>query len=263
MNPNHYLRFSTTAWFLVTLIGQWFFAAYIALYHGTLLLQKGLLGMGETHMPNGYIEGDNFGNTLLAIHLITATVIIAGGPLQLIPQIRNSFPKFHRYLGRLYLAFVFFGASGGLYLIWTRPMPSFGNIYQNIAISIEALLIITFSILALKYAIARKIPMHQKWALRLFIVASGVWFLRIGYMAWYFFEGLSGVQFEYFFDIWSYGSFIVPLAILELYFLTIRKKQSSLTTITASVLIIVSIIMGIGISIAAIHMWLPRIIELM
>jgi hypothetical protein len=73
--------------------------------------------MGDTHMPNAYISGDNFGNIVLTIHLLTAVIIIGGGPLQLIPQIRSMFPVFHRWLGRMYMLFVFFGANAGLYLI--------------------------------------------------------------------------------------------------------------------------------------------------
>lgn len=251
----------TTFWFLVTLIGQWIFAGYVALYHGSLIFQKGLEGMEETHMPNGYIPGDNIGNIVLAIHLITAIVILGGGPLQLIPQIRSKFPKFHRWLGRLYIVFVLFGAIVGFYLIWSRPTASFGNVFQNIAISIEALLIIVFSVLAFRYALARKIHIHRRWALRLFITASGVWFLRIGYQTWYFFEDLVGVKFDNFFDYWSFGSFLIPLALLELY-LRIKDRNKKLEQFNMSVLLfIVTLLMGLGIFLATKEMWLPRVLK--
>ncbi len=216
--------------------------------------------MGETHMPNGYIEGDQLGNIILAIHLITAIVIIGGGPLQLVPQIRKQFPRFHRWLGRTYLIFVFFAAVGGLYLIWTRPMPSFGNIYQNIAISIEATLIVLFALLTVNHARKRRIPMHQKFALRLFVVASGVWFLRVGYNAWFFIEHMLGFEWKYFFDFWSFGSFIIPLLIVELYLHA--QKNESIQMRTAAVIFISTMFMGLGIVIATINMWMPRIAEL-
>ena len=254
------LNSATKFWFIITLIGQWLFAAYVGIYHGSKLFINGVQGMRETHMANGYIEGDTAGNAILAIHLIIAIVIVGGGPLQLIPRIRSNFPKFHRWLGRCYLVFVFFAAAGGLYLIWTRPIPSFSNIYQSIAITIEAILIIVFSIMTVRYAIGRKIKTHQKWALRLFVVASGVWFLRIGYNAWFFIEALLGFHWEHFFDFWSFGSFILPLSMVELYLRT--KKKPSMIPLTAGLLFIATVFMALGVFLATQNMWLPRIINL-
>ncbi len=261
LNAGKLLNNSVAFWLATTIIGQWIFAFYVGAYHGSLLLQKGLQGMGETHMPNGYMEGDNLGNIILALHLISAVVIIAGGPLQLVPQIRLNFPRFHRYLGRLYLTFVLFGAIGGLYLVWSRPRPSFGSIYQELAISIEALLIVFFAVQAFRYAIALKIQRHQRWALRLFMVASGVWFLRIGYMAWLFIENVCGFSVAHFFDFWSFGSFLFPLFILELYFRTKSRNTALLKTSTALLLFVATTLMGLGIFLATKGMWLPRIME--
>ncbi len=38
--------------------------------------------------------------------------------------------------------------------------------------------------MALHYALARNIDAHKRWALRTFIVVSGVWFFRVGLMLW-------------------------------------------------------------------------------
>lgn len=257
------LKASTIFWFVITAIGQFIFAGYVAIYHGSLIFQKGLEGMDETHMPNGYISGDNIGNIVLAVYLLTAVMIIAGGPLQLIPQVRTKFLKFHRWLGRLYIIFVLFGATAGLYLIWTRPIPAFGNIYQNIAISIEALLIIVFAFLTLRYAMARKIRMHRRWALRLFITASGVWFLRIGYKAWYFLEDFIGFKFDDFFDYWSFGSFMIPLAIVELYLRTKDRNNKSEQLGMSILLVVLTLLMGLGIILATKEMWIPKMLTVM
>jgi uncharacterized membrane protein len=241
----------------VVLVGQWIFAGYVGLYHGTLIARKGLEGMGETHMPNGFMPGDSFGNLILAVHLVTAIIIIGGGPLQLIPQLRKSVPKFHRVVGRLYIFFVFFAALAGLYLTWTRPMPAFSSMYQLVAISIEAVLIIWFAMLALRFAILRKIIDHQKWALRLFMVGSGVWSLRIGYMVWFFLEGTFNFKWKPFFDFWSFGSFIIPLAVLELFFLSKTKPQ--LRTPLACIILFLTLLMALGVFLATYAMWFPRI----
>ncbi|UAM99046.1 DUF2306 domain-containing protein [Polaribacter litorisediminis] len=260
-SKSYVLENVTILWFLVTLIGQWIFAFYVAIYHGSLIFQKGLKGMGETHMPNSYISGDSLGNIILATHLVTAVIIIGGGPLQLIPQIRLKFPRFHRWLGRMYMLFACFGAMAGLYLIWTRPRPSFGNLFQEVAISIEGVLILIFSFLALRYAIVRKIHIHRRWALRLFITASGVWFLRIGYKFWYFIEDLLGFKLENFFDFWSFGSFLIPLAVLEFYLRIKDKKNKSKQLALAILLFVLTLIMSVGIFLAVKEMWLPRILK--
>lgn len=248
-------------WFFVTLIGQWAFAAYVAIYHGSLILKKGLEGMGETHMPNGYISGDNVGNLILGVHLITAVVVIAGGPLQLLPQIQFNFPKFHRYLGRAYMLFVLFGATGGAFLIWMRPRPSFGSVYQDIAITIEAFLIVLFAVLALRYALARKIQIHKKWALQLFMVASGVWFLRIGYKAWFFVEALLGFKLNHSFDYLSFASFMIPLFVLEFYLKAKDSKNEALNRRVSILIFLLSLYMALGILLAITEMWVPRILK--
>lgn len=254
-----FLKKTTLIWFIITLIGQWIFAFYTAIYHGSLIFQKGLIGMSSTHMPNGYINGDNFGNILLATHLFIAVFIIAAGPLQLVPKIRMHYPKFHRLTGRSYIIFVFIAALGGLYLTWTRPRPSFGSIFQDLAISLDAVLIIVFSFFTLRYALKRKFNVHRKWALRLFLVASGVWFLRIGYKAWYFLENLIGFKFENFFNYWCFAAYLIPLAVLEVYFLTEKKKTKKLQIITSVILLIATTYMALGIYLATKDMWLPRI----
>ncbi len=38
--------------------------------------------------------------------------------------------------------------------------------------------------MALRYALARNIDAHKRWAVRTFIVVSGVWFFRVGLMLW-------------------------------------------------------------------------------
>ncbi len=259
--PSFFLDKVVIFWFLTTLLGQWIFAGYVAVYHGSLIFQMGLEGMNETHMPNGYIPGDTIGNVGLAIHLITAVVVIGGGPLQLIPQIRSKFPEFHRWLGRSYMVFVLFGATVGFYLTWSRPRPSFGSVFQDIAISIEALLIIFFTIMAFRYAITRQITPHRRWALRLFITASGVWFLRIGYKTWFFLQDIIGFSVDNFFDYWSFASFLIPLAILELYLRTKDRNKGSEQFKMSILLFIVTIFMAMGIFLATKEMWLPRIMK--
>ncbi|MEX0273404.1 MAG: DUF2306 domain-containing protein [Flavobacteriaceae bacterium] len=254
-------RVAVTFWFVVTLIGQWIFALYVAIYHGYTIVDKGLGAMGGKHMPNGYLEGDATGNLTLASHLILAVFVIAAGPLQLIPKIQREYRSLHKWMGRIYLPLVVIIAIGGVYLTWSRPRPSFGSIYQDIAISMEALLIVIFAMLAWRSAIQRKIHRHRKWALRLFITASGVWFLRIGYKAWFWIEELLEFSIENFFDYWSFGSFLIPLGVLELYLRTMGSGNKKAERRMAILLMLLTLFMALGIFLAAKGMWWPRMIS--
>jgi hypothetical protein len=155
------LKAAARFWFLTALAGQWIFVYYIAVFYGSLIFGQDLEGLRETHLPNGFVSGDTVGNLDVAAHVLLAVIIMGGGPLQFIPQIRARFPVFHRWNGRLYLLTVFTVSLAGLYLIWTRG--SIGGRVGDIVISVNAALIIVFAILALRSAIARDIKTHRRW----------------------------------------------------------------------------------------------------
>ena len=92
-----------------------------------------------------------------------------------------------------------------------------------------AVLIIIFSLLAWRYAVLGKLDIHRQWTLRLFLAVSGVWFFRVGLMFWVATTGGAGIEFESFtgpfLDIWSFAQYLLPLGILEPYFLAQRAKS--------------------------------------
>ena len=62
-------------------------------------------------------------------------------------------------------------------MLWTRN--AVGDLPQHLALSFNAVLILLCAGFTLRYAIARRIDQHRRWAIRLFLVVSGVWFFRI------------------------------------------------------------------------------------
>ena len=105
------LQASAVVWFLPALIGQWFFAYHVAAtYLGPAL--GGDFTAWNDRLFVGLVAGDVVGNAALAAHLIIAFVITIGGTLQLIPQIRNYAPAFHRWNGRLYILIAFVSEPG-------------------------------------------------------------------------------------------------------------------------------------------------------
>ena len=172
--PDSVLSASGVLWFLVAAIGQWIFVYYVAAYYIPVLAKSGFAGLGDTTLPEGFVPGDALGNFAIAFHVLIAIIIIGGGPLQLIPAIRNRFRAFHRMLGRTYMITAVLTSFAGLYLVWTRGVP--GGMVGHLAISLDAVLIILFAGIAVSFAMARKIDQHRRWAMRLFMVVSAVWF---------------------------------------------------------------------------------------
>lgn len=259
---NTALKAAARFWFAVTLAGQWIFACYVAVYFGSRVLRNGLAGLAETHLPNGYIPGDTIGNLAVAAHVFMAALILVAGPLQLIPQIRTRAPAFHHWNGRLYLLAVFTASAGGLYMVWTRG--SISGLLGDVTITINAVLILVFAALALRHAIARDIRTHRRWALRLFLVASGVWFFRVGLMLWLLIHqapvGFDPETFRGpFLSFLGFAQFLLPLAVLELYFHARDRAGAAGRFAVAGALAVLTVAMGAGIFAAAAGMWLPRI----
>ncbi len=255
------LNTSARLWWLTTALGQWIFMAYVVSFYSPLLLQSGIAGLKEAHLANGYMPGDTLGNAALAGHLMFAVIIMGGGALQMVPQIRAHFPVFHRCLGRTYMFTAVASAIVGLFLIWTRPL--FGSLVNNIGTSLDGVLIIIFAAIALRYAINRDVRTHRRWALRLFMVVSAVWFIRIGFRVWNFLTGGIGIDPESFSGpfvaIWHFGQYLLPLAVLELYFIARDATNEHARYAMAIGLFGLTVLMGIGITLVTLHSWLPRL----
>ena len=103
MSSRTLLDATARLWFVVAVIGHWIFVAYVAGYYLPILSRSGMPGLQNAHLFNGYIPGDTVGNIAVTGHILIAIILLGGGPLQLIPQIRARFPAFHRALGRTYM----------------------------------------------------------------------------------------------------------------------------------------------------------------
>ena len=68
----------------------------------------------------GYVPGDTAGNLVLASHLLFAVAVTVGGLLQLLPRVRQRWPRFHRWNGRVFIVSALVAAIGGLVMVWTR-----------------------------------------------------------------------------------------------------------------------------------------------
>jgi hypothetical protein len=257
------LKAAASFWFLVAIIGQWTFVVYIVSFYGGAIIQGDFARWGK-FLTHGLIPGDHMGNLALATHLSMAAVITAGGPLQLIPQIRARVPLFHRWNGRVYLLTTFAASISALYLVWIRNGTTAGDVVQHLGISLDAVLIMFCGAMALRYALARKFSVHRRWALRLFLVVSGVWFFRVGvFFSLMVNQGPFGFDPDTFqgpfLDFMSFAESLLPLAVLELYLRTQDRARASGRIAMAAGLFALTVAMGVGIFGVFMESWLPNI----
>ena len=254
------LKRAAQFWFVIAVAGQWIFLAYVIAFYGGTALGGNLEAWNEV-LPHGHTPGDTLGNAAVATHLILAAVIMVGGPLQLIPRLRSFAPRFHHLNGRIYTVAVSLTSIVGLYMVWSHAATY--RVVQHIGVSIDAVLIIIFSALSVRYAIARDIKRHRQWALRLFMVVNAGWFFRIGLMQWVFYnKGPVGFDPDTFtgpfINFLSYADYLLPLAILEIYLRTRDHSSVGTRLSLAAALVVLTVMTGVGIFAASMVMWLPR-----
>lgn len=259
-NLDKALKSTASLWFVVAVLGQWLFAIYVGAFYGGAAIEGDFMKWNRV-LPHGYAEGETMGNLASAIHVFLAVAILVGGPLQFIPAFRNRFRKFHRINGRIYVSLVFLVSLSGVYMVLSKGTIS--GLLGDVSVTINALLIFIFSILTIKKAISKKFKAHNRWAFRLFLVANGVWFFRIGLMFWLMIMG-GPVGFDPetfrgpFLIFLGFGQYLLPLFIYQLYLKSKAAKPAG-KFLTATLLVICTVITGIGVFAATMGMWLPRL----
>jgi len=146
----------------------------------------------------------------------------------------------------LFVLVAFAISLAGLFLNATRGT----HWFNAIAISLNAGLIMYGAAQAFGYARAGDIDTHRRWALRTFLVMNGVWFLRVGFSAWIVTtQGIvSAPTFDpVFYMFWSFGSYLVPLAVFELYLRTERSAGAAGRFVVAVLLFGLAAVMAVGI----------------
>jgi hypothetical protein len=255
------LRRSGLAWFLVAAAGQGAFIWMIVAHYGVKTFGGDPAGWNDKPIIKGYVAGDALGNLLFAVHVLLAAVVTFGGLLQLVPMIRRRAPALHRWNGRLFFAAAYVMAFGGLWLTWGRH--TYLSLISAMAVSINGALVLIFATVAWRLAMARKLEAHRRWAMRAFLVVNGVWFLRVGLMAWVLASGglgmnrsLSGPA-----DVvLQFGAYLIPLAVLEAYLRAQRSPSVLVKRLVGALLILMTLVTAAGIVGAVLFMWGPYMV---
>ncbi len=254
------LKAAAQFWFVVTIGGQLLFAFAVASFYGLSALRGDFHRWGKS-ITHGHVPGDTMGNLVVELHLISAVIIILSGALQLIPLVRQRFPLFHRWNGRIYMLAAVTVSGAGVYMLWFRG--SVADFSQRIGFTLDVVLIWLCAAMALRYAIARNFASHRPWALRLFLVVSASWFFRVElFLSFLIFRGPFGfdpLSFSGpFLTFLSYAQYLLPLAVLEFY-LFAQKRAGSLRRMAMSfVLFVVTIGMAAAIVTLTMAVWVPE-----
>ena len=254
------LKASRTFWFVTTLIGQWTFVYFIVTFYYGTTLRGDFEAWNKKPLIDGYHPADPEGNLVFASHVLLAAIMTGGGILQLVPSLRNRILGFHRWNGRLFLACSSIIAVGGLYLVWVRG--TYLSLIAAVAITLDAVLIVFFGVMTLRYAIARDIAAHRRWALRTFMAANAVWMFRVGYMFWALTTRGAGVtkSMDGPFDVfWVFSCYLLPLALLEAYLRAQASRRPAAKLALSVVLLVSTLAMGVGIVGAYRVLWGPYV----
>ncbi|MEO0734779.1 MAG: DUF2306 domain-containing protein [Bacteroidota bacterium] len=261
VTANRWLRWSISSWFIVAVLGQWIFALYVLLFYGGVALTGDLEGWNAA-LENGIEPGKTMNNTAIAVHLLLAIIIHVGGPLQFIPQLRKRALNFHRWNGRVYAVVTFITALTGLFMIWEHRL---GESAGSLAgMTLGAAIILAASLLAWRFAVKGDLGRHERWAVRLFLAASGVWFFRIILMGWFLINGGPvGVDTETmtgpFMTFIYFGHYLLPLAIYELYLFARKQNSPTGRYAMAGLLFASTVFTVLGVFAATVGMWLPML----
>lgn len=253
------LRWAGAAWFVAAVVGQAAFIVFILAFYGLRTATGNFAGWNDKPLIDGYVAGDDLGNLVFIAHVLMAAVVTLGGLMQLWPALRRRLPRLHRWTGRAFLVVAVFMALSGAWLTLVRG--TWLSEVSAVAILGDAVLILVFAALAWRRALQRRFEAHRVWAMRAFMAVSGVWFLRVGLMAWIILcrgpvgitETLSGPV-----DIvLVFGSYLIPLAVLELYLAAGRSPRIALKIAAAALVGLAALYTAVGVFGTVAFMWGP------
>ena len=248
-------------WFIICVLGQIIFAFTVASFYG-LTAARGNWQQWNKNMTHGYSPDHPMGNLVVTIHLVSAVVILLSGAAQLVPWVRRRAPRLHRWNGRLYMLTAFTVSLAGLYMLWFRG--AVGDLVQHLGQSLDAILIMLFAVLALRYALARDFKAHRRWSLRLFMAVSASLFIRSGLFLSLMVNhgpfGFDAATFRGpFLNFLLFGQYLVPLAVLEVYLRTQERAGVAGRFAMAGILFTLTLMLGAGIAAVAMASFFPNI----
>ncbi|MAE87863.1 MAG: hypothetical protein CMB80_34325 [Flammeovirgaceae bacterium] len=259
LNASKALDLSAKIWVGVACVGFAFFIYHILFFYGGTTL-SGDLAKWNDRLYNGLVTGDRLGNVALFAHVFLAALITFGAPLQLIPATQTRFRTFHRWNGKVYMVTALIMSVSGLIMVLSPHRTVLGGWAMASGNIINATSIIIAAITAWWFAMKGKFKQHREWALRLFIVANGVWFIRVMFGFWILINGGAPGHTDLFegpFDIFlALSHTILPLILMEFYIRAVKSTSHQFKWVMTFTIGVLTIALGMGVFMATIIFWI-------
>jgi uncharacterized membrane protein len=103
-------------------------------------------------------------------HGVFGALVILLAPLQFSDRLRRRFTRWHRIVGRLYVAGVFVLAPFGAYIQYFEERLGFPRSFTVLAV-VNAVMLIVATAVAFLFAYRRRITQHRQWVVRSYAIA--------------------------------------------------------------------------------------------
>jgi uncharacterized membrane protein len=189
------------------------FVAFLSIGVGLVAPMPWLLGLvdgaGElpplvTHLLDRYTTAQ----LGFVVHIVGGGIALLAGPWQLMPRLRNRWPRLHRATGYVYIAMVALAGSAGLIMAvsaWGGPIAQLG--FTGLAIAWLAT-----TALGLQRILSGDRAGHRAWMTRSFAVAFAAVSLRIQAPL----LGVLGVDAAIAYQIVAWSSWVPNLVLVQL-----------------------------------------------
>ncbi|NRB49779.1 MAG: DUF2306 domain-containing protein [Saprospiraceae bacterium] len=247
-----------TVWISAILFGLFIISFYF------VALLKGNTAQWNEILPGLYDERTEAATIGIGIHFAAGGLILILGCIQLITYIREKYPAWHRWLGRIYVVASLLTAVGGLLFIFIKG--TVGGIVMDIGFAGYGLAMFLCAIETIRHARKQDFDRHRAWAIRLFALAIGSWLYRMDYGFWFLFtDGLGHSNsfqgpFDYFMDFFFY----IPNLLVAEVFIGRKALMRTATAkgIAAAGLFITTAFLVLATYFFTKHYWGPAIVEL-
>jgi uncharacterized membrane protein len=206
-------------WLSGLLFGVYIVAFYVAAWAG------GDLARWNDGLPNLH-GSEGAANAGIGLHFATGALLLVLGSVQFVGGLRRRAPAVHRAIGVAYVLAAAATALGGLTFIAVRG--TIGGLVMDVAFAGYGLAMLVSAGQTFRHGLARRLPQHRAWAMRLYALAIGSWLYRMGYGLWFGAFGTAGHTdaFDGPLDYAMDFAFYVPALIVVELLLRSRRERS-------------------------------------
>ena len=256
------LQLMGTALVTIVWISSGLFGLYILAFYAAAAYQ-GEMNRWNKVLPELYGPSNGTANAGIGLHFAAGGIILILGSIQLIDAIRNRYPSFHRWVGRVYILASVFAGLGGLSFILIKG--TIGGTVMDLGFGLYGLLMLVCATETFRHARARRIELHRAWALRLYALAIASWLYRMDYGFWILLTDGWGHQDHFsgpFDQVMAFFFYLPNLLVAEIFIQKIKSKTSLAFNLAGALLLLaINGFLVLGTYFFTKHYWGPAILD--